>query len=732
MARHLQHALTISTIICASSELRLHSLLATVRSVQVQSRPAHEIIVVIDHNPGLQAALGAQLSGVTLVANQAAKGLSGARNTGVRTATGQIVAFIDDDAIASRDWLKSLASAYTSQFTLGAGGPIVPHWPDMRPDWFPAEFDWTVGCSYAGEATSPSAVQNLIGCNMSFRRNAVLMAGLFDEHLGRNGNNGAGGEESDLARRMLAMFPTSHLAHVPGASVRHFIAPERTNFAYFVKRCRAEGRSKALMTKDISRERSFVLSRLGSAFFANLGATLTFKDTHGWKKSLAIFTGLTSAAGTYLWARQTGVKPLDRHVPFHPLKVADIEFKALHEAPSRQILPGESDDHHSFGSAMCVVRNDGHLQAVREVPLYGAPLNAAALEQLLDLPTPEVTQATARSTLSARVVIATRDRPDMLDKCLTSILAQDYPDFEVVVVDSASESPETRQLLARKYAGHPALRCVREDRPGLARAHNRGVEGLARDIVAFTDDDVIADPRWLTTLAQAFDAHPQAGAVTGAILPAELDTRAQYWTERHGAFLKGTDQRLFDLDERRPASPLFPYAAGTMGSGANMAFRREALELIGPFDTALGAGTAARGGDDLDAFLAIIQAGFQLAYQPDAIVWHHHRRSEDGMQRQAYGYGVGLGAYLTKVVLTQPGAALHFLKALPAAYGHLFGSNAEKLTRLPSDYPRDLIWRERFGILGGIPAYFKSRHQNRQDPKRPALAAIHLPVWKGN
>jgi O-antigen biosynthesis protein len=227
-------------------------------------------------------------------------------------------------------------------------------------------------------------------------------------------------------------------------------------------------------------------------------------------------------------------------------------------------------------------------------------------------------------------------------------------------------------------------------------------------IVAFTDDDVIADPQWLSALASNF-VSDAVGCTTGLILPAELDTRAQYWTERHGGFGKGFERRVFDLAENRPSGALFPFAAGSMGSGANMAFRTRILREIGIFDAALGAGTAARGGDDLAAFVSVIRAGYQLVYEPAAIVWHRHRRSEAGMQNQAYGYGVGLGAYLTKFALEDPSVLLHYLKALPAAAAHLLNPASDKNARLPDDYPVSWKWRERLGILAGIPAYLKSR-----------------------
>jgi hypothetical protein len=123
----------------------------------------------------------------------------------------------------------------------------------------------------------------------------------------------------------------------------------------------------------------------------------------------------------------------------------------------------------------------------------------------------------------------------------------------------------------------------------------------------------------------------------------------------------------------------------------------------------LGAGTVAKGGDDLAAFAAVVRAGFQLVYEPAAIVWHLHRREEAGIERQAFGYGIGLGAYLTKMLIDEPQLVGRFAMAVPAAARHIFGSGSTKNSRLPSDYPASLKRREWLGILFGPVAYARSR-----------------------
>src|SRR5688572_14533729 len=131
-----------SVIICAHTEKRWDDLVEAVESVQRQSLPPHQIIVVIDHNPALLERARARFKGVDIIENQEGRGLSGARNTGMARVTGDIMAFIDDDAVAQSDWLEKLAEGYHNETIAGVGGFIEAQWLSGRPHWFPIEFDW--------------------------------------------------------------------------------------------------------------------------------------------------------------------------------------------------------------------------------------------------------------------------------------------------------------------------------------------------------------------------------------------------------------------------------------------------------------------------------------------------------------------------------------------------------------------------------------------------------------
>lgn len=321
--------------------------------------------------------------------------------------------------------------------------------------------------------------------------------------------------------------------------------------------------------------------------------------------------------------------------------------------------------------------------------------------------------ATRLASASPRVtvVIATRDRTESLLRCLRSLSRLDYPAFDVVVVDSAPSSEATLVALSQPASWPFQLRYLRASQPGLAVAHNEALRAVTGEIVAFTDDDVEVGRPWLAALAAAF-ADPSVDCVTGLILPAELETSAQLLVEQAGGFARGFSQRTFRQGMAAP-SPLFPFTAGQFGSGANMAFRTRWLTARGGFDPATGAGSPARGGDDLIAFLRVITDGGTLVYQPAAVVRHWHRRDYQGMRTQAFGYGVGLGAYLTSSVCARPALLAGMARRAVPAARHLLGPRSAKNAGRDADFPRELVWRELAGFATGPFAYAVARWRCR-------------------
>lgn len=318
------------------------------------------------------------------------------------------------------------------------------------------------------------------------------------------------------------------------------------------------------------------------------------------------------------------------------------------------------------------------------------------------------------------VVVATHNRPELLRPCLSSLLRMQYPRFEVIVVDNAPADDTTERLVREEFG--PAVRYVREPTAGLARAHNRGLAAAQGRIAAFTDDDTLVDPSWLSALAETFAQDREIACVTGLIVPAELRTAAQLALEHHGGYAKGYTLRAWSL-RAGSDDPLFPFTAGRFGSGTNMAFRVDRLRALGGFDPATGTGTPAHGGDDLLAFFRILATGRTLAYQPDAIVWHHHHRSTEALDRQAFGYGAGLGAYLTGALFHEPRMLPALLRKLPRgiahAVSHARGRIGADIGADETGWSRNLTLLELRGLLYGPVGYLRARRLDRRTDGRP-------------
>ena len=256
------------------------------------------------------------------------------------------------------------------------------------------------------------------------------------------------------------------------------------------------------------------------------------------------------------------------------------------------------------------------------------------------------------------VVVCTVGR-ELLLETVDAVLAQDYPEFELIVIDNRPANGETQRLLA-DYTD-PRLRVVAEEKPAISTARNRGIQEATGPVIAFTDDDARPDPDWLSGIVRRFADDPtnSIALVTGRVVSTEDPTSVQRWFEDAKIFDKGetvtswtlTDRpELAGISEPGEQNAFFPYTAGQFGSGNNMAFSREALASIGGFDERLGTGTATRGGEDLDIYRTTVQQGWTVFYAPETVVRHYHRDNMADLRSQWYGYGTGLSASLTKSV----------------------------------------------------------------------------------
>jgi GT2 family glycosyltransferase len=304
---------SISVVICAYTEARWDELTAAVQSVAHQTNAARETIVVIDHNDALLARAREAFTDAIVIANGARQGLSGARNTGVAVATGDVVAFLDDDATAERDWLEHLAAPYRDPNVLGVGGEILPAWQVGKPAFFPTEFYWVVGCTYTGLPDEQAEIRNMIGANMSVRRDVLNETGGFSDVIGRVGTRPVGCEETELCIRAKRGRPQGRFIYEPAATVHHLVPKSRSGWHYFVNRCWAEGLSKAVVSRlagaqdGLSSERAHVLRTLPRGVWQGL-VDARHGDRSGLARSAAIVLGLAVTTGGYLFGMVRGVK----------------------------------------------------------------------------------------------------------------------------------------------------------------------------------------------------------------------------------------------------------------------------------------------------------------------------------------------------------------------------------------------------------------------------------------
>ncbi len=296
----------ISVVICAHAHERWNETCAAIDSVREQSFPNKELIVVVDHNPALHAALVAAYPDMTVVENGQERGLSGARNTGIALTRGDVVAFLDDDAVADPDWLKFFADSFADPAVIGVGGLTLADWRVPRPSWFPAEFDWVVGCNYRGMSEAGTPVRNLLGGNSSFRREAFEVAGGFQNGIGRSaGKHPLGCEETEFCIRLIQQSPGSLLVIDERAMIWHLVPPDRSRLSYFHRRCYAEGLSKALVTASVGARDGLSAERRYTTRTLPVGAARGLRDflrgdVSGLGKAGTITTGVSSTVAGYV------------------------------------------------------------------------------------------------------------------------------------------------------------------------------------------------------------------------------------------------------------------------------------------------------------------------------------------------------------------------------------------------------------------------------------------------
>ena len=298
---------SVSIVICVYTLDRWDDIADAIASARAQTLPPLEIIVVVDHNPELRDRLTKTFTGIQFVDNQLTRGLSGARNTGISLARGEVVAFLDDDAIADRDWLLKMIPHFDRPEVIGVGSRSLPLWLGERPSWFPDEFLWVVGCSYRGLPEGASPVRNCLGGAMCFRRSLFENISGFNPSLGRG--KGAlllSGEETELCLRATKLIEGAVfifdpvLIHLPQGVCQ---TPQLAIFHQtMLRRRRLEGVSLKApsIQESLAPERNHVLKVLPQGVLRGLRDTIINRDLGGVARAAAIVTGLAGAAAGYI------------------------------------------------------------------------------------------------------------------------------------------------------------------------------------------------------------------------------------------------------------------------------------------------------------------------------------------------------------------------------------------------------------------------------------------------
>lgn len=324
-----------SVVVCAYTLRRWDDLAEAIDSARSQPE-ALEVILVIDHENELLGRAEEKWGAteVLVVPNRYQQGLSGARNTGLELASGELVAFLDDDAVAAVDWLRLLVACFANDNVVGAGGSAVPNWPSGIPvPTLPPELLWVVGCTYRGQPRELTEVRNVLGCSMVFRRIPLLLIGGFNVNTGRVGQIPLGGEETEACIKLRQAFPASRVMFEPRSVVRHRVTADRTTWRYLRRRSFFEGVSKAALSRNLgqqdalSSERSYVARILPGGVWREL--------SHGHPLgALAIALSLASAGLGYCYGKCRSQPRISRVTP-HSGPHRDDEARATGRSSSK-------------------------------------------------------------------------------------------------------------------------------------------------------------------------------------------------------------------------------------------------------------------------------------------------------------------------------------------------------------------------------------------------------------
>ncbi|WP_138758783.1 glycosyltransferase [Modestobacter altitudinis] len=750
-ARHLASAGRATVVICTRE--RPHALAACLESLTRQDHPDFAVWVV-DNAPvtsatrDVVAGFAGRLDVRYTVEPHA--GLSRARNHALALPLeGDVVAWIDDDEIADPMWLSELTRAMAERPDADAvSGLVVPAELATRAQvWFEQFGGHSKGRGFVpadfgrGSADKQSPLYPLppfgVGANMAFRTAALRRIG-FDDALGA-GTLTHGAEDTRVFTDLLRAGGAT--LYRPSAITRHF---HRSDLAGLRRQMEGYGTGLtafytslivddprvlvrlALLARQALRDMTSPSSLRVSGLAEDFPTDLLAANRAGMKRGPAAY--LRQRRSDRRAARVPAVETLDES--WRPTKVVRWDLDA---APADLGLSVE--DGSRYGAVLFVVWRAARPVALVTLPMPQA-LDSAAREAAAGQvgAAPEVPRPPSGTGLpSVSVVVPTMlERPEGLARCLDTLLHQDDLPLEVLVVDNRPEGSADDVLATIPQLTDAKVRLLRQPVPGISAARNRGVDEAAGELIAFTDDDVQVDRGWTRALAERFAREPDLAGVGGLVLPSELETPAQDVFERHsGATAKVLEPETFRLERPRAGAwhparyrVLVRRAAGVVRShslyqlgtfmGANMAFRAEALRAQGPFDEALGTGTASRGGEDVDMVVRMLGSGLSLGYEPSAVTNHAHRRTDAELARQMSGYGTGFTALLTALVVRDPRHLVGLAHAALTVLRGRLGRREPGVTTLLEGLPPELGRLRVRGMLGGPSAYLRTRTGGRR------------------
>ncbi len=304
----------VSVVICTYAMERYDVFSACVESVLAQTYEPLEVVIVVDGNDEVfervQADFGEEERTV-LHCNEENQGISYSRTKGAKIATGEVVAFIDDDAVAEPDWVAELASVYDDRSVLAVGGHVAPDWLIEKPDFFPAEFYWLVGCDERGMGEHMAELRNTYGSNISFRREIFLNVGGYDENTGRKGDRHIQAHEAPVCIRMANRYGRGVIYNT-NAVVHHKLFAYRGDFRWLVFRSFWQGYSKRIMDlllPEAAGDKNEYLKQLLCRFVpARVGSLVRDPSTPKLKQLLTIFIFTAAVGFGYLY----GLLEIDR------------------------------------------------------------------------------------------------------------------------------------------------------------------------------------------------------------------------------------------------------------------------------------------------------------------------------------------------------------------------------------------------------------------------------------